>query len=69
MPDSKRIVVKQDIGKMLNKIKFVDKIVFGHMNYNSLATGYDEFYKEQAEKVSEFCLKNNIECYIKKGTA
>lgn len=61
-------VIKQDIEEILNAIKFVDKIVFGCMNYNSLTSGYEEFYKEQAKKVSEFCSKNGIECYIKKGT-
>ncbi len=60
--------IKQDIEEILNTIKFVDKIVFGRMNYNSLTSGYEEFYKEQAKKVMEFCLKNGIECYIKRGT-
>ena len=61
-------IIEQDINEILNAVKFVNKIVFGRMNYNSSATGYEEFYKEQAKKVSEFCLKNGIECYIKKGT-
>jgi DNA repair photolyase len=61
-------IIEQDIEEILEAIKFVDKIVFGRMNYNSLTAGYDEFYKEQAEKVAKFCLKHNIECYIKKGT-
>jgi DNA repair photolyase len=61
-------IVEQDIDEILNSIKFVDKIVFGRMNYNALTAGYEEFYKEQAKKVSEFCLKNGIECYIKRGT-
>ena len=61
-------IVEQDIDEILDAIKFVDKIVFGRMNYNSLAAGYEEFYREQAKKVSEFCSKNGIECYIKRGT-
>ena len=61
-------IIEQDINEILDAVKFVNKIVFGRMNYNSLAAGYEEFYREEARKVSKFCLKNGIECYIKKGT-
>lgn len=63
--------VEQDIEDILEKIKFVDKIVFGKWNYNSL-TGYfkdyKKFYNENAYKVIKFCKSNGIECHIKKGT-
>ena len=61
-------IIEQNIDEILDKVKFTDKIVFGRMNYNSLSVGYDEFYKEQAEKVLKFCKIHKIECYIKKGT-
>lgn len=63
--------VEQDIEEILKEISFVDKIVFGKWNYNSL-TGhfrdYKSFYNRNAYNVIEFCKNNNIECHIKKGT-
>lgn len=63
--------IEQDIEEILKEISFVDKIVFGKWNYNSL-TGYfkdyKSFYNKNAYKVIKFCEKNGIECHIKKGT-
>ena len=68
----------EDINKILEKVSFVDKIIFGKLNYGRL-TNYncnhgqiwknnDEFYKSMAQKVINFCEKNNIKYHIKFGT-
>lgn len=64
-------IVKQDIEDLLKKITFVDKIIFGKMNYNVTSNKFDnnlEFYKECAAKVIKFCKENNIQYHIKEGT-
>lgn len=63
--------IKQNLLDILNRISFVDKIIFGRLNYNKKVKNYDEykdFYNEQAELVLNFCKKNNKQVYIKKGT-
>ncbi len=53
-------IIKQDLMKILNKISFVDRIIFGKTNYNKKISeyrNYKEFYNECAEKVIEFCEK------------
>jgi len=68
----------EKIDEILEKIKFVKKIVFGKLNYSRLnyyngkysqihGNG-DDFYKEMAQKVINFCEKNKIEYHIKFGT-
>ena len=68
----------EDIDKILNSISFVKKIIFGKLNYRRL-TNYgsknsliwknnNDFYKEMAERVINFCNKNNIKYHIKIGT-
>ena len=64
-------IVNQDINMILKKVSFVNKIVFGRMNYNKLVSEYKDyqrFYNETAESVAEFCIKNNIEFHIKEKT-
>lgn len=64
-------ICKQDLGKILDKISFVDYIVFGRLHYNKDATAYKEhkqYYNECAKKVEDFCKEKNIKCHIKKGT-
>lgn len=64
-------IVKQDIHKILEKISFVDKIIFGKLNYNVKVTehkGYKDYYEECANIVIDFCKKRNIEYHIKFGT-
>jgi len=56
----------EKIDEILGKIKFVKKIVFGKLNYNYY--NGDDFYKEMAQKVINFCEKNKIEYHIKFGT-
>lgn len=64
-------IIIQDINEILNEVKFVDKIIFGKMNYSSRVTEYksnNEFYNEMSLKVIEWCNKNNKSYYIKNGT-
>lgn len=68
----------ENIDEILNKIKFVKKIVFGKLNYSRLNYyngnyspiwgNSDDFYKKMAQKVIDFCKKNNIKYHIKEGT-
>jgi len=64
-------LVEQDLNKILNKISFVDKIIFGKLNYNCESKAFENneiFYEECAQKVIEFCKKRNIDYHIKYGT-
>lgn len=69
----------ENIEGILEKISFVQKIVFGKLNYSRLnycngnysqswEKNGDDFYKEMAQKVIDFCKKNDIEYHIKRGT-
>ena len=67
-----------NIKAILEKISFVDKIIFGKLNYrrlNKYNTNYkkiwknnDDFYKSIAQEIIDFCVKNNIKYHIKFGT-
>lgn len=62
---------EQDLVELLMAVCFVDKIIFGKLNYNvesSQFGGSSSFYEECAQKVVNFCEKNNIEYHIKFGT-
>jgi DNA repair photolyase len=64
-------LVKQDITKILKRIAFVDKIIFGKLNYNVQSTQFKDqgdFYNSCAEVVKRFCWDRGIECHIKEGT-
>jgi DNA repair photolyase len=61
----------QDLKEILRAISFVDRIVFGKLNYNRLSTSFEyakDFYLSQIRTLKSFCKKNKIECYIKKDT-
>ncbi|MGQ9845801.1 MAG: three-Cys-motif partner protein TcmP [Caldisericia bacterium] len=69
----------EKIDEILERIKFVKKIVFGKLNYSRLNYyngnysqiwngNSDDFYKEMVQKVIYFCQKNSIEYHIKFGT-
>ena len=53
---------------LLDKIKFVDRIVFGRLHYNKLVSSYKEYYNECASIIMDFCKRNNIDCHIKNKT-
>lgn len=64
-------IINQDFDKILDSIKFVDKIIFGRLNYNKAVTlyqGYQNYYNKLSEHVIEFCNLNNINYHIKDGT-
>jgi len=64
-------LVEQDLKKVLAKINFVDKIIFGKLNYNVKVTEFQDnkdFYDDCAKIVINFCEKNNIGYHIKYGT-
>lgn len=62
---------KQDLSEILKKINFVNKIIFGKLNYNveSTQSGYNgNFYQGCVNLVIEFCRRNDIKYHIKHGT-
>ena len=64
-------IINQDLMVLLEKIKFVDKIIFGRTHYNKIISEFKDhkdFYNKEAEKVIKFCKKNDSIYYIKKGT-
>lgn len=64
-------IVKQDLANVLEEVSFADKIIFGRTNYNKIVSSYPDvksWYNKQVEIVIDFCNKNKIEYYIKKGT-
>ena len=64
-------VVEQSLDEILEKVKFVDKIIFGRWNYNKIISQYKEskkYFNELAVKVIKFCEANNIQYHIKEGT-
>lgn len=64
-------IFRQNLFEILKEISFVDKIVFGRWNYNSLTSdfgNYRSFYNFTSEVVIKYCKQNRIECHIKDGT-
>jgi DNA repair photolyase len=64
-------LVAQDLTEILNELSFVDKIVFGKLNYNvrvKKSEDSDKFYAKCANEVVNFCKHNKIDYHIKYGT-
>jgi DNA repair photolyase len=64
-------IIEQNISVILEKVEFVDKIIFGRLNYNKQVAEYGDekkFFNDMAKKVIAFCKSKNIKCHIKKGT-
>lgn len=64
-------MIEQDYQEILDTVSFVDKIIFGKINYNKVATSYKErvsFFNNLARLTIEFCKKNNMDYHIKEGT-
>ncbi|MCR4963450.1 MAG: radical SAM protein [Firmicutes bacterium] len=64
-------LVEQDLQKLLRKVSFVDKIIFGRTNYNPTVSAYPDhkhFYNEKAAEVIQFCDSRNIAYHIKEKT-
>jgi len=70
----------ENIKTILEKVSFVDKIIFGKLNYrrlteNNANSSYssiwensNNFYRLMAQEVINFCKKNSIRYHIKSGT-
>ena len=63
-------VCSQELKPILEKISFVDRIVFGRTNYDKRTGAYadlEAFYQSTAETVAGFCDRLGINCHIKQG--
>jgi len=68
----------ENIKTILEKISFVDKIIFGKLNYRKLTEhnnsynriwkNNNDFYKSMAQEIISFCKENNKRYHIKLGT-
>jgi len=64
-------IIDQDLKTILESVDFVDKIIFGKLNYNKMASSYPqkkEFYKGCVDQVISFCKKRKIDYHIKDKT-
>lgn len=64
-------LVEQDLTEILENISFVDRIIFGKLNYNTKSSMFKEnngFYEDCARDVVKFCKKHKIDHHIKFGT-
>lgn len=64
-------IVEQEFAPILEAISFVDKIIFGRLNYNKEVSAYKahkEFFNALAKQTIEFCNKKGIAYHIKTGT-
>lgn len=64
-------LIDQDLKEILEAISFVDKIVFGRLNYNTKSSEFQyttQFYNELSDTVIKFCKKSKIDYHIKHGT-
>ncbi len=63
--------IDQDLSELLDAVGFVDKIIFGRMNYSRWVSEfreYKEYYNGLAKFVIDYCKKRKIEWHIKEGT-
>jgi DNA repair photolyase len=64
-------IIDQDILKILGAVDFVDKIIFGKLNYNKMVSEHENskaFFNKTARTVINFCKSRNIKYHIKNGT-
>jgi len=64
-------IIDQDFDEILDKLSFVDKFIFGRLNYNAKVSEYKahkDFFNETAKKLISFTKINKKEYYIKRGT-
>lgn len=63
--------IEQDFNTILSSISFVNKIIFGRLNYNSKVleyANYKSFFNQLANEVINFCNERKISYHIKTGT-
>lgn len=61
----------QNFDDILDQVCFVDKIIFGRLNYNKKVSEYKDYqsyYNSLSDQVIEYCRKNNKDYHIKNGT-
>lgn len=64
-------LVEQNLFEVLDVISFVDHIIFGKLNYNTVSSSFKDneyFYEKCAEEVTNFCKERGIFYHIKFGT-
>ena len=64
-------LIRQDLIKILDAVSFVDRIIFGRLNYNVKSSEFKytkEFYNSLALSVIKFCKRHGIDYHIKQGT-
>lgn len=64
-------LIKQDLIKILETVSFVNKIIFGRLNYSVKSSEFKytkEFYNSLSLSVIRFCQRNKITFHIKQGT-
>lgn len=64
-------IIDQNLQDILNTVDFVDKIIFGRLNYNAQVTQYPDyknFYNNVSFQVIDYCQKKNKQYHIKNGT-
>ena len=64
-------LIQQDLITILDRISFVDYIVFGRWHYNKIISEYKEnkdFYNKCSDMVIKYCQERNIKYHIKEGT-
>lgn len=64
-------IFEQDLDELLERVGFVDRIIFGRMHYNKEVTAYKDhkkYFNVEAGKVIKFCSEREISCHIKTGT-
>jgi len=64
-------ICNQELRPILAAVGFVDRIIFGRMNYSKEATAYKEhkaFFNEHAAEAIRFCKEHGISYHIKDGT-
>lgn len=63
--------IDQSLENILEELKFVDKIIFGRLNYNAKVSQYKDykkFFNNMSNIVINFCKRNNKVFHIKEGT-
>lgn len=64
-------MIQQDLGQILDAVRFVDRIIFGRLHYSKTASaypGHNAFYNACTEEVLRFCSEQGIGCHIKHKT-
>jgi DNA repair photolyase len=64
-------LVEQNLSAILEAVAFVDRIIFGKMNYNVQSSQFKDnggFFEKRAKEVIDFCKDRGIDYHIKNGT-